>query len=85
MIRFGQGLAGRCDAEIGIAYDTMYAPSFANDVGNALRQIIKKSGLDQDFKVVQTGYPTFLNDQTNSCDCESGLLCVKAVGAQQRC
>jgi hypothetical protein len=69
VLRIEQGFAGNCDDYIGKAYDIMNGADFMNNVENALRQIIKKSGRS-DFSIVQTGYPTFFNDKTDSCDCE---------------
>jgi hypothetical protein len=69
VLRVGQFFPGDCDKYINKAYSIMYSDTFKTNVGNTLRQIITKSGQD-DFGIVQTGYPTFFNDQTDSCDCE---------------
>lgn len=61
--------AGDCDRFVQEAYDIMNGQEFQNNVDNALRQMIAKSGRSE-FKVVQTGYPRFFNDKTSSCDCK---------------
>ena len=69
VLRVGSFVAGDCDYYIGQAYNTMNGAEFVNNVKTALRQIIDKSGRS-DFRIIQTGYPTFFNNETASCDCK---------------
>lgn len=53
----------------------------------AIDQIITKSGRD-DFRLFVTGYPTFFNDETKYCDCESiidGRSCYKMMSYISYC
>jgi hypothetical protein len=47
----------------------MNGAEFTNNVESALRQILEKSGRS-DFKIIQTGYPTFFDDTDVSCNCK---------------
>lgn len=69
VLRVGQGFAGNCDEAISKAYEIINGRELSENVIAALREILTKSGRD-DFKIYQTGYPSFFNDATESCDCE---------------
>ena len=63
----GQAYAGDCDAAIRFAYNKINGRDLFNDIASALHQMIDKSGRD-DFKVYQTGYRGFFNQDTDICD-----------------
>lgn len=67
VLRVGGLFAGNCDSAVRSGYDKINGPDLKNDIQSALHQMIEKSGRD-DFKVYVTGYPTFFNPDTATCD-----------------
>ena len=67
VLRVGQAFSGDCVAAVDEAVSKVNGPNLFNDISLALHQIIHKSGRE-DFRVYLTGYPTFFENRTASCD-----------------
>ena len=67
VLRVGQEFSGDCAEQVRLAREKINGRELFSDISTALRQIIDKSGRD-DLKVYMTGYPTFFNVDTDTCE-----------------
>lgn len=63
----GQALSGDCDRAISNGMSVLAGGKLFQDIFITLQQIVEKSGR-ADFKLYMTGYPSFFNVDTTSCN-----------------